>query len=65
MTIRGAKKILKLKGPLKFDELSNNSIKVTNVKKIIKIIKINKRYKILNKMAKNSYKSSFSSRKQT
>ena len=33
MTIKGAKKILKLKGPLKLDELSNNSIKVTNVKK--------------------------------
>ena len=46
MTIRGAKKILKLKGPLKLDELSNNSIKVTNVKKkIIEFIKINKRYK--------------------
>ena len=47
MTINGAKKILDSKETLKLDEMSNNSIKTTNLKN--KLIKISKLLKSLKK----------------
>ena len=46
MTINGVKKILNNKEPLKLDEISNHSIKATNLKnKLIKISNILKSLK--------------------
>ena len=48
MTIIGVKKILNNKGPLKLDEISNHSIKATNLKdKLLSISKIIKNLKKL------------------
>ena len=47
MTIKGVKKILNNKEPLKLDEMSNHSIKATNLKnKLLKISNIVKSLKI-------------------
>ena len=46
MTIKGVQRILKNKEPLKLDEISNRSIKATNLKnKLIKISNIIKSLK--------------------
>ena len=46
MTIKGVKKILNNKEPLKLDEMSNHSIKAFNLKnKLLKISNILKKFK--------------------
>ena len=48
MTIKGVKKILNNKEPLKLDEISNHSIKANNLKnKLVKISNIIKKFKKL------------------
>ena len=48
MTINGVKKILNNKKSIKLDEISNHSIKATNLKN--KLIKISEKIKILKKL---------------
>ena len=48
MTINGVKKILNSKKSIKLDEISNHSIKATNLKN--KLIKISEKIKILKKL---------------
>ena len=56
MTIKGVKKILKNKEPLKLDENINRSIKAVNLKnKLIKISSIFKDIKKINNMAKKTH----------